>query len=91
MMQTSERSVEYTYDTWKALMGRLQVMQRAGTTSEARASSSAVSGLPGGDCRTLGAVITLRGRDAQTAAASLSTGRSTEEFHIWTPRSRSGL
>lgn len=33
-VQTSERSVAFTYDSWRALMGRLQRMETAGSASE---------------------------------------------------------
>ena len=83
--QTSERSIEYTYDSWKALIGRLQEMQQLGTTSELQVSSSRSGARPltamaGPDselsgravCKTLSGVLTLRGQDANAAVSSMT-------------------
>lgn len=82
--------MEYTYDSWKALVGRLHQMQVTGTTSELRTSSQASgltevysdeSSLGAGENKTLAGILTLRGPDAFQAASNLNVDTTSKKLN----------
>jgi len=72
--QTSEKSVEFTYDSWTTLLSALEKMHDRGTAIESRLGPA--PGLDTKVVRSVGCLVTMRGIDAKEHALTSSSTSS---------------